>query len=716
MSGAIAIPLAPTEADLPDADAFGALLAPGSARHTAVRQLHAVLSKCDPSASHEQRVEALEELFRWFRSRRAAPATASSLPGERAEIARLRLLVHALEAVPAARVRLSATLAETLTECRAAGLFAASGIPTDRGFFAETVDRMSRRFLPEPRDDYDLVQVVLRLLPGAGALRAVAAIPPELLERLVRALAPGGGDRTDAWAPFRPIRSDAMAILATRISAVGLSDVLRARSPVCRLDQSPFYRLPREIDVLRAAFAAGNVRADLVEHYRAVSDECREVVARVIENLENAGVSVDVVYRLELITKSLHRLDALVGLIEPVSDLEQAMRAKALVVELLDLRLRDHRLREILNNNLHLLARKVIERAGHTGEHYITSSRGEYAKMLFSAGGGGVLTAGTTALKFVVGSLKAPPFVDGVLSSMNYAGSFLLMQFCGFTLATKQPSVTAAALAGTLRETAHHPDLSALVSMIARITRSQLAAAIGNVGMVIPAALLFDYYWRARFGAHFLDEDTAHYALHSLHPTETGTVFFAALTGVLLWASSIAAGWLENWAVYRRLPDAIAQHWMGRFIGRRTMGWVSRLFARNVSGFGGNVTLGVLLAMTPVMGKFFGLPLEVRHVTLSTGALTLGVASLGSAADVHAVLPAALGIAIIGFLNFGVSFVLALTVALRARQVERSDRWRLLVSVLATFLRSPLQFFVPPRHPEVQKVHGPVSIPPPQPH
>jgi site-specific recombinase len=290
------------------------------------------------------------------------------------------------------------------------------------------------------------------------------------------------------------------------------------------------------------------------------------------------------------------------------------------------------------------------------------------------------------------------------------------MQFCGFTLATKQPSVTAAALAGTLRETAGHPDLSALVSMIARITRSQLAAALGNIGMVIPAALLFDYYWRARFGAHFLDEESAHHALHSLHPTETGTVFFAALTGVLLWASSLAAGWLENWAVYRRLPDAIAQHRMGRFVGRRTMGWLSRIFARNVSGFGGNVTLGVLLAMTPVMGKFFGLPLEVRHVTLSTGALSLGIASLGAAADLHAVLGAALGIAIIGCLNFGVSFVLALTVALRARQVERSDRWRLLVSVLATFVRSPLQFFVPPRHPEVQKVHGPVSIPPPQPH
>jgi site-specific recombinase len=119
--------------------------------------------------------------------------------------------------------------------------------------------------------------------------------------------------------------------------------------------------------------------------------------------------------------------------------------------------------------------------------------------------------------------------------------------------------------------------------------------------------------------------------------------------------------------------------------------------------------------MTPVMGKFFGLPLDVRHVTLSTGALTQAVSALGREGLSHPDLfPAMLGIGIIGCLNFGVSFVLALAVALRAREVERSDRFRLLVSVLTTFFRSPLQFFFPPRPSTVPAVHGPVSVRPPQ--
>ncbi|HEV8246495.1 MAG TPA: hypothetical protein VGP93_12035, partial [Polyangiaceae bacterium] len=325
--------------------------------------------------------------------------------------------------------------------------------------------------------------------------------------------------------------------------------------------------------------------------------------------------------------------------------------------------------------------------------------------------GGGALTAVTTAGKYLIVWGHFAPFVEGALSAMNYAGSFLIMQLLGFTLATKQPSMTAAALAGTLRETAGHPDLSRLVSTIARITRSQLAAAIGNLGMVIPAAVALDLCHRRYFGRPFLDSETSTHILESLSLTHSGSVFYAALTGVLLWLSSVSAGWLENWAVYRRLPEAIAEHRIQRFIGRRLTGWAARVFSRNISGIGGNTTLGVLLGMTPVMGKFFGLPLDVRHVTLSTGALSLSICSLGrETLGSHEFVWAALGIAVIGLLNFGVSFVLALTVALRAREVDRSDRLRLLVSVVITFFRSPLQFFLPPAS-GVSPVHGP-SRPP----
>jgi site-specific recombinase len=342
------------------------------------------------------------------------------------------------------------------------------------------------------------------------------------------------------------------------------------------------------------------------------------------------------------------------------------------------------------------LARKIIERAGHTGEHYITSSRTEYVKMLASAAGGGVLTSGTAAAKFVIGWGHFAPFVEGIFSSVNYAGSFLLMQALGFTLATKQPSMTAAALAATLKKAAGKTEVDELVTLIARITRSQLAAAIGNVGLVIPAVLVLDYVYTMKAGHTFLDRETSMYVLHSLHPLLSGTIFYAAFTGVLLWTSSIMAGWVENWAVYRRLPEALAEHRIQRIVGPRLTGWISRVFARNVSAIGGNTSLGVLLAMVPVFGKFLGLPLDVRHITLSTGALTLAVHSLREESLSLGVLPAVAGIAVIGLLNFGVSFVLALLVALRAREVARGDQLKLLRAVFTRFAARPREFLLPP--------------------
>jgi len=708
-------PLQDSETALPDAETLGRRVSPSSPQHRSVQQLHALLLACRPGSALAERVEALEQLARWLQSKRAAAPTASAVTGDSPQVLRLRLLVQALNAAPPLGQRVAFTLARVLDESVGGGLFGRLGLPTDRGFFAETIDRISRHYLPEPRDDRDLLQLLARLFPSKGTLRILSATPPELVRDLTAALATANPG-LDPWVHLLEHVMDASSLLSIRVSAVGLSDVLRARSPEVRLSASPFFRLPRAVDALVDAVRRGaDVQAPANE-CRVLIGECRRVSDTVVENLERYGVSVDVVYRLELVGKSLARLTLLVRQLEPSSELDRASAAKSLLTELVGFRLRDRQLGDILRGNLHLLARKIIERAGHTGEHYITSTFGEYSKMLVSAGGGGVLTAGTTALKFIVAWGHFAPFVEGMLSSANYATSFLLMQFLGFTLATKQPSMTAAALAGTLRESAGHPDLSLLVEMIARITRSQLAAAIGNVGLVIPSAFFFDRFWQTVHGKPFLDDATARYVVHSLHPTESGTVFFGALTGVLLWFSSIAAGWLENWAVYRRLPEAIAEHRLGRLVGRRTMAWLSRFYLRNIAGFGGNTSLGLMLGMTPVMGKFFGLPLDVRHVTLSTGALTLSVAALGpETLSTEAFWAAALGIFIIGILNFGVSFVLALAVALRARQVDRSDRLRLVLSVVATYLRSPSQFFVPPRRQSTPRVHGPVSVPPPAP-
>jgi site-specific recombinase len=300
--------------------------------------------------------------------------------------------------------------------------------------------------------------------------------------------------------------------------------------------------------------------------------------------------------------------------------------------------------------------------------------------------------------------LSLAPFFAGVISSLNYALSFLVMQLLGFTLATKQPSMTAAALAGTLKEDTGPHRYDKLSDLVARMFRSQLAAAVGNVGMAIPTTLGLDMMVVQMTGHHFLSAETAEHIIHELQPWVS--LPFAAFTGVLLWCSSVAAGWLENFATYRRLPDAIGHHpVLRRIIGPKRALAVGKAFARNVSGFGGNTTLGVLLGMVPTFGKFLGLPLEVRHVTLSTCALVLAISSMdsGAMADPH-VLAACGAIALIGLLNFGVSFICALAVATRARDIAWLDTLKLMGTILGRALRHPSHFVFPPA--DAQSQHG----------
>jgi len=699
----------------PSAELFGKTALPRAPSHRAVRRLHELLSALEPSGDLPRDVERLVALAAFVRAGPSIPAPEGGEPGERPALLRLRLLVTALESFPELSARLSALLGMVLAACSGLGLLARTGIPADRGLFGETMDRLSRRFLPEPVEVHDLGPFVGRLFPAKSDLTWLAAVPPSLSARLAAVLVQTGATAGNPWAELERHAEDALGLIATRVGGVGLYDAIRVRSPAVPLRGSTFFQLPQATNVLLAELSARNppAIAQVAADCQTLVARCHDTIAAVTHNLEHSGVSVDVVYRLELLTQNLERYAALLERLTEVEPTARADGTRRLLVRLLQARRKDRDLGEIVVSNLHLLARKIIERAGETGEHYITSSRRDYFVMFLSAGGGGVLTAGTAALKFLISAGHFAPFVEGVLASSNYAATFVAMQFLGFTLATKQPSMTAAALASSMHVSAGQRDLSGLVTMTARITRSQLAAAAGNIGMVIPTALAFNAYYVHKTGHPFLDEESAEHMLASLHPTHSGTIFFAALTGVLLWLSSVAAGWLENWAVYRRLPEAIAQHRIGRYVGRRTTAWASRVFQHNVSGFGGNVAAGFLLGMTPMIGKFLGLPLEVRHVTLSTGALTLAAAERGFAVLREPEFRAALlGIFVIFLMNLTVSFNLALAVALRAREVSWRDRVPMWISIFVTLVRSPLQFFFPPQS-AGETVHGPVTSRPP---
>lgn len=638
-------------------------------------ELIQALDLLDPKASLPTRLDALEDVARAVIEISAVKRLSRPAP---LQLARLRALIAQLEKHAGHRERFVAVIASVLRETSAVALFAEAGMPNDRGIGRETADRIARRLLPRPPDDEDLERFVSRVFRNDRDCAWIEETPIEVFEQLARLLASTGGD---VWAPIREAMADAIALLTTRISALGLSAQLRERSEPMHVRDSPFFRLPHvPLDQLPMLIL-----------------ECRSQLGFIHKRVETAGVSVDVVYCMDAIRKMLRRIEKMLPFLSTASDvtpLDRVGAARSLLANLTAGRIRDDSLRQLGRQNLGLLAQKVIERVGTTGEHYVTTTRREYVRMLASAAGGGFLTAFTVIFKFLLKWAHFAPFLDGLTAGLNYALSFIAMQLLGFTLATKQPSMTAAALAATLRESKGEPVMDDLVQLISRITRSQFAAACGNVLTVIPVAIALDFLWVAVTGDHFLDAKTAATELESYHPLKTGTIFFAAYTGVLLWLSSLGAGWLENWVAYRRLPEAIRHHPIGRVIGWKRLDRIATFVTQHSAGIGGNTTLGMLLGMTPVIWTFFGLNIKTRHITLSTGSLTFAACALGS----HSLtLGACFGIVVIGIMNFGVSFVLALSVALSGRDVTVRQRLRLARQVGREALRHPFAFFFPPK-------------------
>ncbi len=676
--------------------------APGLRGQAAMRALHDTLSAAPAAPTLEDASAVVARLLGWVlgggrvsSARRTAEGTPRP-PGEgdaRSPAARLGVLLDVFEEQAAWRACVAAALAVLLERGAVTRILCRTSLPAEHAFFSELSDRLLRKVLPAAPEGRGAKQLLRTSLRRKKALAAFQALPSEGVLRLLALLA---RERPGLWSAAREALADAATLLAAQAAAIGASEQVRDRSPEVSPRSSPFLLLPATLaNLVRAGEqGSGAERAAARAACAAELAGCRRVVRSVLLHLEQAGVSVNLVYRLELATLLLARLESFVELLAPEDEPAHGRCLLELVLTLAEDTRRESSVGALVGTNLRLLARKIIERTGETGEHYITRTGREQLKMLGSAAGGGVLTAGTTALKFLLGAAKLPLFVGGALASLNYAGSFLLMQALGFTLATKQPSMTAAALAAALGKEGART-LDDAVEMIARIVRSQLTAAVGNLGAVIPAAIALNLACLQLSGRTFLDAQAAQYVVRSLHPTEGGTLYYAAFTGVLLWMSSVAAGWLENWAVYRRLPEAIASSRTARLLlTRRGAAWLSRKVSHGISGLGGNTALGAMLGFTPMFGTFFGLPLDVRHVTLSTGALVLAACADPTLLGSPALSAAGVGILLIGTLNFGVSFALALAVALRARDVALSDGLRLLRGLLRRFVTAPHTFFV----------------------
>jgi site-specific recombinase len=435
------------------------------------------------------------------------------------------------------------------------------------------------------------------------------------------------------------------------------------------------------------------LRQAALHQFRDRLDACRQAAATVYTHLEAHGISVNLVFQLRQLRERVLRIRAL---LDCLLSAQPAVNTARLLAHLVTVGQERRSVRALIGSNTSLLAAKVAERSSETGEHYITRTMGEYRSMVRQAAGGGALTALTTWIKFGVMALGFSVFWSGFWAGAGYAASFILIQLLHFTLATKQPAMTAPAMAAKLKDLSAPKALDDFADEVTHLVRSQVAAVLGNVLLVFPVVVLISVLLQLTTGHAMIDAAQADHVLKSLNLWGP-TALFAAFTGVLLFASSIMAGWTENWFVLHRLDSALRYNpkitaWLGVARADR---WA--IFMRaNISGFAANLSLGFMLGLIPAFADFFGLGLEVRHVTLSAGQLGAACASLGWGVWRESALWwCLLALPVVGALNLSVSFYLAFRLALRAHNVTGFGRARISEVIGRRWVQAPLSFFWP---------------------
>jgi site-specific recombinase len=640
---------------------------------------------------------------------------------------RVQLLVSLLKAHPAYATALRHYLLSVLAGRRQTSLYTDVGILSDGGFFTELFRRLTYRVLPPALDERYLVDCMDLVLPRSRDYLWIAAVPAEHWITLIDLLQTAPDRKPGAIGQTGTQLLQAIQVLSYRISAIGTDPELIRIYTDIKAFESPFLMQNVELHRYLAAYIddggdednpAGS--GESPDHVLVMLDQCDAIVSKIRKLTLRLGTSVALTYRLVRLNQNIERLRTLLSLVNRHDDTAQALgsdggsdlesdisgsrnkkqrMALALGLQVIEAHNRRYAVKEVFSSNINLLARNITENASRTGEHYIAEDRGQYRAMLRSASGAGVIIGFMAMLKILASYLHAAPLIEAFLFSMNYSLGFMLIHVLHFTVATKQPAMTASRIAADVHSRdGRNIDLDSLVELLVKVIRTQFVAVAGNLLLAFPVAYLIALGYGLLFGHALVSPDKAQHLLQDINPFTTLALFYAAIAGVCLFLAGLISGYYDNKALYTRMGQRIARiGWLRRRLGADRVARLGDYLETSLGGLMGNFYFGVLLGCLGTVGFLLGLPIDIRHITFSAANFAIAIVGLHHQIGWHAVAVSTLGVLAIGTVNLWVSFSLALVVALRSRQVRFRHGAQLAKELLLRFFRRPQDFVIPPK-------------------
>lgn len=613
---------------------------------------------------------------------------------------RLRALCFLLSTKPEYAAALRQYLIAVVSERKLVHLCTDTGITLSEGFWSAAWQRALYKILPPLTNDSYLRDVFGTLFNQVDDHRWIHGVDEKIWMDLIQLL-----DFQVSRARVRPdgIVNEllsAMQVLSYRISAIGLESELVRNYPDIERYESPFLRQNDEINDYITEYRNW-LRDHSTEHrdsqqIEVLLAQCEEVVVKIRRTATHQGVSVSLTRLLLRVTQSIARLRIMLELIEAPNKDHALLTGFRLFKELVYADNRKYSIGELIETNTHLLTMQVTEHAGRSGEHYVASNRREWLEMLRSASGAGFIVGFMAMIKILFSKLLLAPFGFAFLYSLNYSLGFMFVHVLHFTIATKQPAMTAALIAKSLDQS--KKNLDDLCELVVQVIRTQFIAILGNVMIAMPTAYAIAWAWYGATGHHFIDPTKAHHLLEEINPFASLALFHAAIAGVCLFLSGLISGYYDNKASYNHIPQRLMQlSSMNWLFGVARWQRMTTYIGNNLGALAGNFFFGIMLGSIGQIGVFLGLPIDIRHITFSSANFAFALVGLDHQLTWQVWVISLVGIATIGIVNLAVSFSLALFVAMRSRHVSFEQTGELMGLLWKRFIKHGREFFLPPK-------------------
>jgi site-specific recombinase len=573
-----------------------------------------------------------------------------------------------------------------------------SGIVSSRGFIQELIGKMKHKLLPELQAPDDFLYVINKIFYKRTDYKWVEGIESNLWKQFFEVL----GIQINLTEPalIKQLQRS-LQVISYRITTLGLEKEITHRYENFEDAVYPFLeqnRLINEYVFLGNTAAHSEKQRILLANITETLHNCNQSIQWIREQRIAYGTSLAQTYILTRLQQQINRM----FIILDVLDMDNSFNTERFVLYFRTVVHNEntkHSVKEFLSENTGYLAYQIAEHGGRTGEKFITTTRREFWLMFRSAAGGGIIISFIGIVKNLLGKMAIPPFWLGFLYSVNYSLGFILIQDTGSTLATKQPAYTANNVASSLDEQkmGDRPDLRNLAITIAKVSRTQLASFTGNLVVVFPLTYLFAWLFFSATGVKIAEGAAAQKLLTDQQPFHSLALLYACFTGFFLFASGLIAGYVENYLVYSKIGERLRHSTAFKYgFSEKRRYKIIHYIENNMGALTGNIALGFFLGMAGFLGHTFGLPFDIRHITISAANVAIGFFGLDHAITARELWYTLIGVFSIGFLNFAVSFGLAFYVAVKSRGIRLRDYpeflgilWRYIKRYPRDFVKAP---------------------------